>query len=72
MNEDATLLDKAMDIIADLQLLKEKLNTVESTKDVTMDETVMQRLFEHQMKLQEEFFKKQSESRKVTNTTNVK
>lgn len=72
LNEDATLLDKAMDIIADLQLLKEKLNTVESTKDVTMDETVMQRLFEHQMKLQEEFFKKQSESRKVTNTTNVK
>ncbi|KAH3857811.1 hypothetical protein DPMN_100426 [Dreissena polymorpha] len=72
LNEDATLLDKAMDIIADLQFLKEKLNAAENKKDEAMDENLVQRLFEHQMKLQEEFFRKQSENRQVANKTNIK
>ncbi|KAH3837032.1 hypothetical protein DPMN_110410 [Dreissena polymorpha] len=71
-NEDATLLEKAMGIIADLQLLKEKLKAAENKKGVAMDENLKQRLFKNQMKLQEEFFRKQGEKRQVTNKINVK
>ncbi|KAH3885853.1 hypothetical protein DPMN_009851 [Dreissena polymorpha] len=47
LNEDATLLDKAMNIIADLHLLKENLKAVDNKKDEAMDENLVKRLFEH-------------------------
>ncbi|KAH3847835.1 hypothetical protein DPMN_090167 [Dreissena polymorpha] len=69
---DATLQEKAMNLIRNLQHLEGKIKIGESQKDVHPDQNLIQRLFDQQMKLQEEFLHKQSETKKVTKETNVK